>query len=138
MTQPQHLRRGSVLVGRIMVAAACLLVLVANGVVFQSAASQPHPLPELQLVAVASLAWIFTGAWCMCIRKVWARGLTLSILYAGSLASFLAGVIAGATNEGPLVGHLQPLAISTAIYLFLSLVLTHSRHVRRLTSRIWD
>ena len=56
-----------------MVAAGCILLLVANGVVFKEAQARPHPLPILELIMVASLIWIFAGAWAMCTRKVWAR-----------------------------------------------------------------
>ena len=38
-------------------------------------------------------------------------------------------------QEGVLVGRARSVFIATAVYLFASLVLTHSKHVRRLTSR---
>ena len=50
----------------------------------------------------------------------------------------LTGVIGAATYEPALEGRLKPFFIATAIYLFVSLVLTHSKHVQRLTSRMWE
>jgi hypothetical protein len=144
MTQPRHhhhhhhRHHGRVFAGRIIVAVACLFLLAVNAMLFKVAAARPHPIPALKLVAVASLLWMFTGAWGMCARQGWARVLTLMILYVGSVGYFLAGIITLTTNDGDLVGHLQPLFIATAVYLIVSLVLTHSRHVRRLTSRAYE
>ena len=64
--------------------------------------------------------------------------LVLTILYSGSLGFFLAGIITESTNDGPMVDRVGCVFIATIIYLYVSLVLTHSRHVRRLTSRTWE
>lgn len=130
-----HHRHGVVSLGRAMVVAGCVLILIANGLVFREASAPPHPLPLLKVITVISLVWMFAGASAMCMRKVWARYLVLTILYAGSLGFFLAGIITVSTNDGVLVGRLRPIFIATAVYLYVSLVLTHSKHVRRLTSR---
>jgi hypothetical protein len=137
MSPIHHRHHGSVSVGRIMVVAGCFLVLVANTLVFKEAAVPP-PLPLLKVIAVMSLVWMFAGAWSMCTRTLWARFMVLIILYAGSLGFFLAGVITMATDDGPLVGRVQSIFIATAVYLYVSLVFTHSKHVRRLTSRAWE
>jgi len=137
-TEHHHHHRGSIFVGRIMVAGGCLLVLVANALIFKDASALPSPLPVLKVIAVISLIWIFAGAWGMCTRKVWMRFMVLIILYAGSIGYFLAGIITVSTGDGPLVGRLSSIFIATAVYLYVSLVLTHSRHVHRLTSRAWE
>jgi len=138
MSPAHRHHHGNVFVGRVMVAVACLFVLGANGLVFKQAAGPPHPLPVLKVITVISLIWMFTGAWIMCARKSWGRYLVLTILYAGSLGFFLAGIATVATEDGDLVGRVQPIFIATAVYVYVSLVLTHSRHVRRLTSRTWE
>jgi hypothetical protein len=121
-----------------MVVVGAILVLGANGLVFNEAAIPLHPLPALKGITVISLLWMFAGAWGTCARKLWARYLMLAILYVGSLGFFLTGIITLAMDDGPLLGRLQPIFIATALYLFVSLVLTHSKHVRRLTSRAWE
>lgn len=133
-----HRHHGRVGVGRVMVMAGCLLVLVANGLVFKAAAGPPRPLTGLKVIAVISLIWIFAGAWGMCTRKSWSRYLVLTLLYAGSLGFFLTGVISASMDDAALEGRLQPIFIATAVYLYVSLVLTHSKHVRRLTSRAFE
>ena len=136
--QHHHHRHGKVFVGRVMVVVACLLVLWVNGLVFKEAAAPPHPIPALKVITVISLIWMFTGAWGMCARQAWSRYLVLTILYAGSLGFSLAGIITLATEDGVLVGRMGPIFIAAAVYLYVSLVLTHSKHVRRLTSRAFE
>jgi hypothetical protein len=139
MGYSQHNRHGNIPTGRIMVVAGCLAVLVANGLVFREAAAFPHPLPPLEVIAVISLLWVFAGAWGMCMRKIWGRSMALTVLYAGSLSLFVSIMITlTGTSDGVLVGRLEPLIIADGIYLLASLVLTKSKHVRRLTSRQWE
>jgi hypothetical protein len=84
-----HRQHGSIFAGRIMVIVGCLLVLVANGLVFRDAAKVPPRLPLLELLTVISLIWMFAGAWGICTRRGWMRYLVLTILYIGSLGFFL-------------------------------------------------
>ena len=121
-----------------MVIAGCLLILVANGLIFRDGATGPNRLPVLQVFALITLVWMYAGAYGMCIRKGWGRGLVLTVTYLGTVGAFLSAVIPLATDEGPLVGHEMPFFIAMAIYLYVSLVLTHSKHVHRLTSRVWE
>jgi len=137
MSYSNH-HHGSIFAGRIMVVAGCLLLLGANALVFREASAAPHPLPPLKGITLISLLWIFAGAWGICTRKGWTRYLVLIILYAGSLGYFLASVITVTTGDGPLVGRLSSIFIATAIYLYVSLVFTHSKHICRLTSRAWE
>jgi hypothetical protein len=37
-----------------------------------------------------------------------------------------------------MVGRLTPIFIATGVYLYVSLVFTHSKHIRRLTSRAYE
>jgi hypothetical protein len=137
----QHHHRhhhGNVRIGRAVVAGGCLLVLLANGLLFREGSSRPQPLPILKLLSIVSLMWMYAGAWGMCSRMAWARALTLTILYAGSVALFLTGIITVTSGEGVMAGRLRPVWIATAIYLYVSLLLTHSKHVRRLTSRAYE
>lgn len=130
-----HRHHGSVRVGRVMVVAGCLLVLGANALVFKAASAPPRPIPTLEILTIISLVWMFAGAAGTCARLDWARFLMLTVLYMGSLGFFMAGIITVATDGGLLVGRLTPIFIATGVYLLASLVLTHSKHVRRLTSR---
>ncbi len=121
-----------------MVVAACLIMLVENGLLFKEGASPLHPVESLKVIAVLSLLWMFTGAWGIFFRKAWGRVLALTILYLCSAGYFLAVIITATSGSGVFVGRLRPIVIATLVYVYLSLVLTHSRHVRRLTSRTWE
>jgi len=138
MSPSHHRHHGSVSHGRITVVAGCVLLLVANGLIFQDAKSPVHPLPGLQIAMAISLIWIYAGAWAMCTRKYWGRYLVLTILNIASISFFLAVLVTLTTENAVLSGRLIPIIIALAIYLCVSGVLTHSRHVRRLTSRIWE
>jgi hypothetical protein len=133
-----HRHHGSVFVGRVIVVVACLLVLSVNALIFKQASAPQHPLPVLKVVTVMSLVWMFTGAWAVCRRMAWGRPLTLAILYAGTFAACIWGLIILATADRTLADGLQPTFIATAVYFVTSLVLTHSKHVRRLTSRAYE
>jgi hypothetical protein len=135
-----ELRRhhGNIFVGRGIVVCAFLMILGANGFILKQAAAPPRPVPGLEVAAVISLIWMFTGAWALCARKNWGRGMILAILYGGTFGLFISAVITVSSADGPLTGQLEPLLIAMPVYLIASLVLTHSRHVRRLTSRAYE
>ena len=138
MSASQHSRHGSVFAGRIIVAVACLLVLWVNVAIYRQAAAPPHPLPGLQVVAVMSLVWLYAGATAVCWRQNWGRPLMLTVLYAGWLAAFVWGIVILGTADRTLAGGLMPTCIATVVYVIASLTLTYSKHVRRLTSRIYE
>jgi hypothetical protein len=133
-----HHRHGSVVVGRALVAVSCLLVLWVNALIFKQASDPRAPLPVLKGVAVITLLWMFAGASALCRRKAWGRTFVLTILYAGTFASFIWGIIILGTADTSLAGGVKPTFVTTGVYLYTSLVLTHSKHVRRLTSRIYE
>jgi xanthine/uracil permease len=122
-------------VGRITVVVVCVIVLGINAFIFKKAAERPQPLPALQASAVVSLMWMFAGAWGLYTRKNWGRVLMLAILYAGCFGLFLAWIMTLSLDSGPLQGRLAPIVLGMVIYLISSLVLTHSKDVKRLTSR---
>jgi FtsH-binding integral membrane protein len=78
---------------------------------------------------------MFAGAWGMCTRKGWSRVLMLTILYVGSFGLFLTSIITLSTESAPLAGRIASIVVGGAVYMISSLVLTHSRDVKRLTSR---
>ena len=134
---PRHV--GIVMVGRIMVGVGSLLILVANGLLFKLAATRTPSIPELKVVTLITLVWMLTGAWGMFARKVWGRAMALTVLYIGSVAGFLTIIITlTGPHEGLLYGRLYPFYIATGLYIYVSLVFTNSKHVRRLTSRTWE
>jgi hypothetical protein len=130
-----HHRHGKVSLGRIMVAVAFLLVLAANLLLYKQAASPASPSPILQLIVIISLLWMFAGAAGMCVRRAWGRVLILTILNAGAFGFFILGMIALTSKDSGFGGLIRFIFIAVAIYAIASLVLTNSRHVRRLTSR---
>jgi hypothetical protein len=133
-----HHHHGNVVAGRIMVVAGCIFILFANWLIFKKAAMQARPSPPLELATVVSLLWFFAGASGMIARYPWTRYVTLAMLYVGSIGWFLTAVITFFSDESPLADYLKPFLIATAIYLYVSLVFTHSRHIRRLTSRAYE
>lgn len=122
-----------------MVGIGCLLILIANAILFRAAAVRTDPNTALKAITLISLVWMIAGAWGIGIRKQWGRAMTLTVLYAGSLGYFLTVlVILTEPQQGAVATSLVPYIIATAIYLFVSLVVTRSKHVRRLTSRAWE
>ena len=121
-----------------MVMVGCILILGANYMIFKEAAAKPNPLPPLEGVAVISFLWMFAGASGICMRLGWGRAMALTILYLGSIGFFVTIIITVCTDDGTLVGRLTPIVVATIAYTYVSLVFTHSRHVKRLTSRVWD
>ena len=118
-------------------AVACLCIAGANSLLFKDAAAAAHPFPKLKIVAVISLLWMVAAAWLLCARAMVGRFLVLFILYAGCLGFFLDGIIRLAMLA-PKFDELWPFFAATAIYFVVSVVVTHSVHVQRLTSRMWE
>jgi hypothetical protein len=133
-----HHHHGSATRGRAMAIVGCLLIIAANAFVFKDARDQARPILFLQLCMAISLIWILAGTWAMCVRLVWGRFFVLTVLYIGTIGFFIATLISITTEGGPLEGRLTPLFIAGVIYLVVSLALTKSRNVRRLTSRAWE
>ena len=133
-----HRHRGNVLVGRIMVVVGSVLALGADALIFKLGSLGPHPVTGLKVISVISLVWMLAGAGALCMRLAWGRYLMLIIVSLSAFGFFLTGVITLATKEGALVGKAKPIFAATAVYLLVTLVLMHSRHVRRLTSRTWE
>lgn len=129
---------GSVTVGRTIVAVGLLPLLWANWIIFEQALVTPYPMPGMEQMMVISVLWIIVSATALGLRKSWGRYLLLTILYASAFGFFITGVITLATGEAPLAARLKPMMIGTVFYLIVSLVLTHSKHVKRLTSRTWE
>jgi peptidoglycan/LPS O-acetylase OafA/YrhL len=127
-----HGRHGNIFVGRIIVAAAFLLVLAVNWLIFKQAGIPEHPNPWLKMAAIISLIWMFAGGWGMYIRMGWGRAWVLTILYVGSLGFLIAVISLLVMGEHD---WLMVLSIGTAVYSLASLVLTNSKHVKRLTKR---
>ncbi len=102
-----------------------------------------HPCGRIRsrsakVVVIISLLWMGAGAWIMCRRQGFGRVLVLTILYLGTAGFFILILLTLLSDEPPLVEGLNVESISAAVYLFTSLVLTHSKHVKRLTSRAYE
>jgi hypothetical protein len=138
MSYSNRHRHGIILAGRIIVAAACVLVLGTNGWIFKEAGRPPHPVPALQVAAAISLMWMLAGAWGMIGRKNWGRVMVLTILYGGSFGFFVEWLITVTAADETMTGRLNLIFVGLAVYLIASLVLTNSKHVKRLTSRVWE
>jgi hypothetical protein len=130
-----HHHHGRVSVGRIKVVVVCLLVVAINGWLFKRAAAPPDPLQLLEALTVISIPWILAGAWGMCVRKNWGRGLMLAVLYLGSFGCLMTWLAAMVGSSDSLRARSTPLLAGTVVYALCSIVLTKSRDVRRLTSR---
>jgi hypothetical protein len=133
-TYRQH---GNIIAGRMIVAVACVFVLLVDSLLFKQAQREP-PQPALKGATLVSIAWLLAGAVAMCVRKVWGRTLALTILYLGSFGLFIMAVVTVATADSQLANGLKTFLISMTVYVIASLVLTHSSHVRRLTSRMFE
>jgi hypothetical protein len=135
MGHSHHRRHGRVLVGRIEVLIACVLVTPVNAWIFKRAAAPPEPVKVLEIIALISVPWILAGAWGLCTRKQWGRGILLGLLYIGSVAclmGWIAGTFGAFDNLRPCS---TPMLCGAVVYSFCALVLSYSRDVRRLTSR---
>ena len=130
-----HHRHGVVSLGRIMVVVAFLLVLAANLLLYKQSAASSSSSPLLQEVVIISLVWMFAGAVGLYVRKAWGRVLLLTILNAGAFGLFLLGMVALTSKDNSFGGLIRFIFIAMAVYVIASLVLSNSRHVRRLTSR---
>ena len=139
MSPSHHHRHGSILVGRIFVAVACLLVLGANLMICKAATSPQFPVPAyVKARLLAGLVWLFAGALAMCMRRGWGRYMALFFVYVETFDFFLSGIVAFNSAEIVPPGMIKAYFIGTAVYLYVALVLTHSKHVQRLTSRAYE
>ncbi len=145
MSYRHRRHHGNAVVGRIIVAAGCLLLLAADLFVCKAAIFPSHPLDHDAAIkmhyAVArflvTLIWVYAGAIAMCLRQPWGRYLMLTIVYIGALDFFFT-VVVSLNYEHPSTGLTGPMIVATIVYVVVSLVITKSRHVRRLTSREWE
>jgi hypothetical protein len=138
MSDRHHHHHGSTTVGRTMVVVIGFIVLAANAFIYTRALAFPYPPPTMQVAMIISVVWMVAGAWGLCRRRAWGRALVLTILYAGAFWYFVTAVIVIADANGPVANRLLPMFIGTVVYLVTGLVLTNSKHVRRLSSRTWE
>ena len=138
MIQHHRHRHGNPFVGRIIVAVGCLFLLGADLIICK-AATRPGTQPDKLSIAIIFLVlvWVYAGAIATCARKVWGRFLMLTLIYIGTLNFFLSIAILLNSHVVP-KDYVKALIFGTVIYLIVSLVLTHSKDVRRLTSRVWE
>jgi hypothetical protein len=137
MAPPRH-HHGSIRIGRIMVVVCCLFIVLADALVFREDKTNAYPLPGTQLVIAISLVWLAAGAAGLIMRRPWGRYFLLIVIYIFCVTFFITAIIVVASGEGEVAARLKPLSVTTIIYLVISLVLTQSKNVRRLTSRQWD
>jgi hypothetical protein len=121
-----------------MVIVAALIVLAVNAFIYKHALAFPYEPPTMQIAMVIGVVWVVAGSWGICNRKPWGRALVLTILYVGAFWYFITTIIVVADANGPVKNRLAPMVLGTAVYLIIGLILTHSKHVRRLTSRTWE
>jgi hypothetical protein len=133
-----HRHPGKILHGRAIVAVAAVIILVADWLIFRQAIRTPFPFSGLPVAVVISVIWLIAGAVAMGMRFAWGRAMVLAILYTGAIGFFVIAIITISDADGFLAVRLKSLFGTTFIYLVVSLVLTHSKHVRRLTSRAWE
>lgn len=133
-----HRNHGNAVVGRITLGVACLLIIGANGLIYWKVAAPPPQIPVLKILTIITIPWMVAGAWFTNDRATWGRGMMLTILYAGSLGLFMTGIITVTMEDSPLRDRLGPIFIATGVYVVVTLVVTYSKHVRRLTNRTWD
>jgi len=131
-------RHGNPFLGRIIVVVACLFLLGAD-LIISKAATHPGTQPDKLGIAIIFLVlvWVYAGAIATCVRKIWGRFLMLTLIYIGTLNFFVYIVIQLNSHVIP-KDYVKALIFGTVIYLIVSLVLTHSKDVRRLTSRVWE
>ncbi len=133
-----HRHRGNILLGRAIVAAASVIILVADLLIYRQAIKTPFAFSGLPITVIISAIWLVAGAVAMGMRYAWGRAMVLAILYAGASGLFVIAIVTiGAADGSPAIV-LKSLFATAFIYLVVSLVLTNSKHVRRLTSRNWE
>ena len=139
---PHHHHRhhhGNAKVGRIIVAVGCLILLADALYTCKVTVELGDKMTSMTNVsAFVVLIWVYTGAGAMCMRKMWGRFLVLTILYIETLSTFVQGIVAVNDTEGQWALIAKTLFMNSAIYLVVSLVFTHSRHIKRITSRTWE
>ena len=135
--QNRH-HHGNASAGRVTVGVVCLAVLAANGLIFWKVASPEPPILWLKILTLITPPWLLAGGWYATRRAAWGRGMMLIVLYVGTAALFMAAVMTLVSENAPLRGRLGLILAAAAIYLIAGLVVTHSKDIRRLTSRAYD
>lgn len=135
---PPPKRHGSVAVGRTIVVAVCLGLSAMNFYLFRAAQLRVHPLPMIAVPAVVIFFWMLAGGAALYLRRVWGRYFLLVVLCLGSITFGVGGILITLNQDEIYNGMPEKLFITVAVYTAVTLVLTSSQHVRRLTSRIWD
>ena len=137
MNKPPR-QHGSLAAGRALVVAGCLAVAGANAGVFLSAVRRPYPLVLPESAAAIISIWMVAGAIGLCCRKIWGRYFILLILCLGTIGFSLGGILITLGRDEASAGLPEKLFLAVLIYLVVTLVLTYSHHVKRLTSRVWE
>ena len=131
-------KHGNIPRGRITVAIAVIFVLGVDWLIYRQANRTPFPFAGLQAILIISGIWLIVCAIALGMRQAWGRFMVLTILYAVTGAFFLLAIITISGADGQTAVRLKTLAVGTLIYFVAGLFLANSRHVRRLTSRIWE
>lgn len=133
-----HHHHGNIVLGRITVAVAIVFVLAADWLICRQENRTPFPVAGIQITIIISVIWLVAGAIAVGMRYAWGRAMVLTILYSGAFGFFVTAIITVGDADGRLAVRLIPLLATTSIYLVFGLILTHSKHVKRLTSRAWE
>ena len=119
-------------------AVATLLILGIDLLIYRQTNLTPFPLPDFQVILVVSIIWLIAGAIALCVRKAWGRVMVLTILVAGCLSFFVNIVVVLSDGTPPIAARIKPLSLAIFIYFVAILVISNSKHIRRLTSRTWE
>jgi hypothetical protein len=131
-------KHGNILLGRAIAAVTALVILGIDCLIYRQSVLTPFPIPGLQVTIVISAIWLIAGTVAVCMRQAWGRVMMLTILYTGAIGFFvIAVVILGAADPG-VMARLKPLGLAIFVYFVAVLVVSNSRHIRRLTSRSWE
>jgi len=121
-----------------MVAAVVFFILGTDWLIYRQGTRTPFPVAGFQVAIIISIAWFVAGAVAMGMRHVWGRVMVLAILYGGAIGFFVTAIITVGAADGQVAVRLKPLSFAILIYFVAALVVANSRHVRRLTSRVWE
>jgi hypothetical protein len=134
----QGRQQGDIKRGRIIVGVAVILVLAANSIIYRQTTLTPYAVPGLQPGLVIAFIWMVAGAIALCMRQPAGRFFTLLVLYGGTFAFFMIGILVLANAEAPVFARAGPMFVAAVIYLAGSIAITSSVHVQRLTRRTWE
>jgi hypothetical protein len=98
----------------------------------------PYPVPDFPVILIVSMIWLIAGAIALCMRQPWGRVMVLTILIAGCLSFFVNIVAILGDAAGSVAARIEPLLLAIVIYFVAILFINNSRHIRRLTSRVWE